>query len=84
MGRRWFTPKRYGLGWTPVTREGWLVVPAMIAAALTACVISISVSWSEGLAAVVTVAVAAISTIAGIGASCAKRGKPKWNRGDRA
>jgi hypothetical protein len=26
MTRLWFTRRRYGWGWTPVTIEGWLVV----------------------------------------------------------
>ena len=32
--RPWFRPKRDGLGWTPVTWEGWLVTLASVAAVI--------------------------------------------------
>lgn len=28
----WFKRRRYGWGWTPVSREGWLVVAGFVAA----------------------------------------------------
>lgn len=39
--RVWFAPRRVGLGWTPVTWEGWVVSVVLVAAALA------GMPWAE-------------------------------------
>jgi hypothetical protein len=34
--RPWFRPRQSGLGWTPASWQGWLIVLASVAAALGA------------------------------------------------
>jgi uncharacterized membrane protein len=32
--RTWFGPKRFGIGWSPRTWEGWALIGAVVLAAL--------------------------------------------------
>lgn len=37
----WFKRRRYGYGWTPVTRQGWLTVLLFLVVVLSSAVITI-------------------------------------------
>jgi hypothetical protein len=39
-GQRWFGPRRYGWGWSPVTWQGWVVVVLYAAALITVSAIA--------------------------------------------
>lgn len=81
--RLWFRAKRYGWGWYPVTKEGWLVMLGYIALFLVGETLFISnlnenrvSQWSVGF----LIYIAIITT--GLMWICYKTGeKPRWRWG---
>jgi len=82
----WFRAKRYGLGWTPMSWEGWLCIAAY------AAVMIADVQWytvamnanpldSQNITAIF-VAILILAIAALIGISYKKGEKPRWRWGE--
>ena len=83
MTRRWFGPKRYGWGWSPVTWEGWVATLAVVVAPFAALFIASSAtdSGSARTTAVVTTSVTAVAVLVVL--AVFKGEKPRWRWGGR-
>ena len=82
MTRYWFKRRRFGLGWTPVTREGWLTLGVYLAAILGGA-ISLGAFTRDppGWTVVVYLVVVLLLTIAFFMIALRKGPKPKWRWG---
>jgi hypothetical protein len=56
MNKRWFKRKKYGYGWTPVSKEGWLLTLGLVIAVIAESV-GIGLWLGDSLIALVTILV---------------------------
>ena len=68
----WFKRRRYGLGWYPVTYQGWLAIAIYVTVAL---VLTFTVDSSQALPVV------GFATLLLVGLCYAKGPKPRWRWG---
>lgn len=81
-GRYWFKRRRFGWGWTPVTREGWLVIVAFMIALVGGAVLVGDRMEESGwwMAAWLTWAAAWVIALLILTARHAPPGKWRWGR----
>ena len=68
----WFKRRRYGLGWYPVTYQGWLAIAIYVTVVL---VLTFTVDSSQALPVV------GFATLLLVGLCYAKGPKPRWRWG---
>jgi len=68
----WFKRRRYGLGWYPVTYQGWLAIAVYVTVVL---VLTFTVDSSQALPVV------GFATLLLVGLCYAKGPKPRWRWG---
>jgi len=68
----WFKRRRYGLGWYPVTYQGWLAIAVYVTVVL---VLPFTVDSSQALPVV------GFATLLLVGLCYAKGPKPRWRWG---
>ena len=68
----WFKRRRYGLGWYPVTYQGWLAIAFYVTVVL---VLTFTVDSSQALPVV------GFATLLLVGLCYAKGPKPRWRWG---
>ncbi|MCA9349900.1 hypothetical protein KC853_02515, partial [Candidatus Saccharibacteria bacterium] len=78
----WFKRRRYGYGWIPVTREGWIVVVIFLVAVISGAFLIGDQPDNELTPAVVAyLATVAFGAIILIWISYKKGPRPKWRWG---
>lgn len=81
--RIWFKRRRYGWGWEPATREGWIVLGVWLVAIVVGGLSIIAISGEDHPArtAVWWVAYVLLATAALIGVCAATGPWPRWRWG---
>jgi uncharacterized membrane protein YhaH (DUF805 family) len=79
--RYWFKRRRYGCGWIPATREGWLIVLAFVGVLVVTAVIIDAVGAGDTASAVVFLAVVVVAVAGLVGVTLAKGPTPRWRWG---
>lgn len=81
MVRRWFAPKRYGWGWTPVTWQGWLTVAAFVTLLAALPFYARSQASTPGDALLTAVSGGVILLLAMFWICFRTGGRPRWRWG---
>lgn len=82
MTRYWFKRRRFGFGWTPATREGWLTLGLYLAAVLGgAIVLGAFTTDPPGWTVAVYLLIVLVLTIVFFAIAISKGPKPKWRWG---
>ena len=82
MPRYWFKRRRFGYGWTPVTREGWLTLILYLGAILAgAIVLGAFTVTPPGWTIAVYLAIVLVLTLAVFAITFKKGPTPKWRWG---
>lgn len=80
----WFKRRRYGYGWTPVTRRGWLAIIGFLAVVLGSVFTIKEAAWDEFTSeAFVCIVLFALSVAVLVYISYKKGPMPKWRWGSK-
>lgn len=86
MTRYWFKRRRYGFGWTPVTREGWLALGLYLAAVLGGALVlgKLKASNPPQWTTTAYLSIVLVLTIGFIAIAVIKGPTPRWRWGRQA
>lgn len=80
----WFKRKRYGYGWVPANRAGWMLIGIYILTVLLSSTILIDAPEDQiSPQVVIYVAIFVISTVTTVTVTCLTGPKPKWRWGKK-
>jgi len=81
----WFKRKKYGYGWTPTGRQGWLIVLLFLVAVLSSAVILLKDTPKNtfSIELFIFLAFTSITIVIAAIISLVKGPKPKWRWGSK-
>lgn len=83
MARYWFKRRRFGYGWTPATREGWLTLVLYLTAVLGGAMVlgTLTTNSPPPWMAAIYLLTVLVLTVVFLAITITKGPKPKWRWG---